>query len=84
MLVIAVDHLEQVLRRRILMRQNKGAQPVMHGRAVIEPAADVRGAPLLPALQDQRPDTARPLPLILQAHVNVPLRPVEYQRLDRT
>ena len=80
-LVIAVHHLEQVLRCRVLVRQDERANPASPRRAVVEPAAHVGAAPLLPPLEDQRPNPSRPRPLLLQALVDVLLRPVEEQRL---
>jgi hypothetical protein len=82
MVMIPVNHLEQVLRGLILMRQDETPQAFCVRSPVIETPSNVSRAALLPALQDQRSDLAGFGPLRFQSFVDVLLRAVEDQRLD--
>ena len=51
-------------------------------RAVIEPSADVSGAPLLTAFQDQRANLAGAALLIFQPAMNIRLTLIQIKRLN--
>ena len=80
-LVVALDHREQVVGRLLLVRHDEGALAEVHRGAVIEPRPDVGRDPLLPSLQDQSPDFPGLRQLFLEALVHEALRRVEQERL---
>jgi hypothetical protein len=75
--VIALHDVEQVLRRRIFVRQDARLGPVLVCCLMIKAGGDVGAATLLPPLEDQRADLARSLLLALQLAVDVLLALVE-------
>ena len=81
--VIALDDLEEILGRRILVGENEGAQAASPRGAVIEAGGDVARTALLAALEDKRAHLAGCGALRLDALMNVALRPVEHERHDR-
>jgi len=55
----AVDHVEQVLRRLVLVGEDVDAQAPVAAGAMVKTPADVSGAALLATFQDQRAHAAR-------------------------
>jgi hypothetical protein len=84
MIMKPLHHIEQVLCRRILVRQDENPQPTRMRDAMIEPPPDVCGRSLLTTLQDLSPDAARIPPLSLKPRVDKPLRPVEQEGKRRS
>src|SRR5262249_40021424 len=80
MVVEARHHLEQVLRRLVLVGEDECPQANVSTGTVIKPATDVRRAALLPTLHDERPDLATFCKLRLEPLVDVALRSIEDQR----
>jgi hypothetical protein len=70
MRVEAVHHVEQVLGRRILVGENEHPQPAAVNGAVIEAAAHIGAAALLPAFQDERAHPAGRGALLFQPRVD--------------
>ncbi len=80
--MIAGHHLEQVLRCRVLMREDEGSQaPAVRDAVIVTPLYIGRAA-LLPTFQDQRTDLPGRRLLRFQLRVNVKLGAIQDQRLD--
>ena len=82
-LVVAFDHFEQILRRLILMRENKDTQADIAAGTMIETGTDIGRTSLLAAFEDQGPHLASRGPLRFKSLVDIGLGPIEDQRLDR-
>ena len=82
MLVEALDHLEQVLGRLLLVGEDEHAQAAVAAGAMIEAAAHIGRAALLAALEDERAHLAGRRLLRLEPRVDVALHAVEHERLD--
>jgi hypothetical protein len=76
----ALDHLEEILRRALLVGEDEGAQPAAAAQAVVEAPADVGRAALLPALEDQRAHAAERLALRFERGMHMVLCPIEEKR----
>ena len=79
MIVVALHHSEQVIRRRLLMGQDEDTQALAVCGLVVIPGADISADAELAALQHQSPYLAGALSLGLQPLVKVLLRPVEVE-----
>jgi hypothetical protein len=74
---------EGKLSRFVLVRQNEGPQALVVRNPLKEPAFGICRAALLPALENHRPDAAGLTFLRLQRPMQIKLRAIELQRLDR-
>jgi hypothetical protein len=76
-------HVEQIVRRILLMRENENLLTPSVGRLVIKPGTDICRAALLSGLEDQHSD---PTSVLVGVHfdprMQVLLHTVEQQRLD--
>ena len=79
-LVIALDHPEQVVRGRCLVGDDQRLRAAARAGVAIEPPRHIGRDALLPPLQDQRPHPAGALDLILQPAMQVHLRDVHRER----
>jgi hypothetical protein len=79
--MVPSDHVEQVLRCLILVRQDERLDPESVGCLMVVPSRYVCATPLLPALEDQRADAAGLGLLLFQPRMNVLLRPIKSERL---
>src|ERR1700692_1443330 len=79
----ALDDLEQVLRRRLLVSEDEDAHALGVDGAVVEARRHIGRAALLAALEDQRPHAAGLAQLRVEAAVNELLRAVEDQPRER-
>jgi hypothetical protein len=83
-LVIAVGHLEQVLRGLVLVRQDERAHALGMSDPPVDAAFHVGAEALLTALEADDPDLAGLRELLLRDAVKVELRLVQLQRLNRS
>src|SRR3989304_7480952 len=74
MLGVAIDHLEEVVGRFLLVGEDVGAFAELGRDALEVPRGDVGGNELLAALQDDRAHAARAPALVLYFLVDVALR----------
>ena len=82
MVVIPLDHLEQVVSCFLLVRDNQRRLASLHRRLVIEARCEKRRDALLAPLENQRPDLASVFKLLLQPLMNVSLRRIEQKRTN--
>lgn len=80
----AGDHLEQIAGGGVFVGEDVDTEAVGVSDLMIEARTDIGAAALLSAFEDEGSNPADALLLFLESGVNVPLDPVEYQRLDRS
>lgn len=81
-LVVSVNHAEQVVGRVLFMCEDENADAFAERRSVVETASQVCADALLAPFEDKSADLARSLALGLQAAMEVTLRMVQFQGGD--